>query len=69
MGLIKNDIYNIGLLLRLNDIIHVNSMQGLHAWDLFVCLREGVNLFLNLIPNIWDRHAVEDNGEAVIMSC
>lgn len=52
-----------------------SSVQGFHAWYLFVCFlfvwlrEEGVDIFLKLIPNIWDRHAPEDNGEDVMMSC
>lgn len=50
MGLIKNGIFNIGLLLRLNGMIHVKqcARKGyLHGIYLFVCLlkRRSESLF------------------------
>lgn len=30
---------------------------------------ERVDLFLKWVPNIWDGHAPEDNGEDVMMAC
>lgn len=79
MGQIKNGIYIIGLLLRLNDIIHIKLCTGvtcmgliysfIHSFThLFIWLREErFHLFLKWLPNTWGGHAPEDKGEEVIM--